>query len=130
MPIPDGLRDAREARDEKITSFLASQPGARVLIREAFDGQAVVLKLAPLLAGEAEAPCDRLAAEIAAADHATVSGAAAQAFGEDRGCAWTATAGKVTMATSLRFHGGQQLLVGCTAGIPCAPILAGITTSK
>ena len=131
VKVPDGWRDASEANDDKMKALLAQQPGAKVFVREAFDGQIAMMKTA---ANDVPpgTPCQDLAAMAAKNEGATAADITAQTFDADQGCRWTENKGDVHMQYNLRFHGPHLLSVMCSGagGGICPQVLAGITVKK
>lgn len=131
VKVPDGWRDAAESGDDKMKALLAQQPGAKVFVRETFDGQIAMMKTAAndIPAGT---PCPDLANMAAKNEGATATDVSAQTFDGDPGCRWTEGKGDVQMQYNLRFHGGNLLSVMCSGpnGGICAQVLTGITAKK
>ncbi len=127
IKIPDGWRDAAEATDQKMKNLLAAQPGARVLVREKFDGETVMFKAAANEPVTAAPPCDQLAATLAKSESSTASNISPQTFDGDFGCRWTARRNQVEVHYNVRFHGPQVFVVACSRNAPCDQMLAAVT---
>ncbi len=130
IKIPAGWRDASEATDQKMKDLLATQPGAHVLVHEKFDEQMVMFKTGPSEPVGDKPPCEVLATTVAKSEGATPSDITQHAFEQDPGCRWTEKKGSLAMQYNVRFHGTQVLLVACSGGADCEPMVAAVSVKK
>lgn len=133
VKIPAGWRDAAEATDSEMKDLLAKSPGAKVMVRENFDGTTILLRAAPTQGIATK--CDDLAAATAKGEGATATNVKPATFDGDPGCVWTERAGDVAMLYNVRFHEPSLLLVACGGGAPgyeaaCQQVLASVSVAK
>ncbi len=135
VKIPAGWRDAAEATDSEMKDLLAKQPGARVMVRQDFDGLMIMVKTGPVQDVGDKPPCDEMANTLAKQEGSMASNIKPQPFDGDPGCQWIAARGDVAMQYNVRFHGTTVLLVACGGGgagyiEACQQALAGVSLAK
>jgi hypothetical protein len=111
VPIPADWRDAGEADDDDMRKLLASQHGARAVVREDFDGAAIVINSG---ANEATpASCEAFAQALAKSDGAKATDIETLKVDGDLGCAFRYAQGDTVAEYWVRFHDTNVIAISC-----------------